>query len=814
MISVCFRQLEEEVTALKAELADTARAITLLETGGQDLLDLEATLNKSLFDVGLQIKHLLAEHSASKPPPAPAVVSGIKLPKIDVPTFDGNILNWGVFWEQFRATIHSRDRLSDADKLAYLQQALRGGTAKHVIEGLTRSAGSYYEAVKCLQKRYDRPRLIHQAHVRAILEAAPLKDGHGRELRRLHDTTNQHLRALKAMGYEPSGPFVTSLLELKLDETTVFEWQRHSQESKRVPPYQELLDFLDLRAQASEAIPKVDRKTSTPPNRKSYQQRPAYATYTSDNCAACKNGKHPLYTCKDFRTMAHEQKMTIVKDNGLCLNCLKPGHFVKKCPSELRCRKCHNPHHSLMHIETDAKATKEKSSTGSDAVSSHASHSTSCYRQVLLMTCKVQVVGPNGYSTYARALLDSASSTSFITERLAQHLRLPRTHRSLNISGIGGINARSTSRGMVRFNVTHFDGKGKAIPVDAVVLSTVTTDLPIQPVAYDQHWKHLTGLRLADPDFGKPGRIDVLLGADIFSQSVCHGRRYGPTGTPTAFSTCFGWVLAGSVRGSHPQRKETVCFASSTSCDVLLKKFWEVEDCSFKEPSLSMEERAVMEHFEAHHYRDETGRFVVPLPRKPHVDPLGESRSIAVKRFLTAERSLKANGRSREFHDSVMEYFDLDHAEPVPASELTKPWEDVFYMPMHAVMKASSTTSQLRVVFDASAKTKSGTSLNDHLLIGPTVHAPLVDVLLRFRRHKIALVADVSKMYRAVLLPDYQRDLHRFVWRDSPDEPLVDYRMKRLTFGVSASSFAANMAVRQNALNHAKEYPHDVTGDY
>jgi hypothetical protein len=48
-----------------------------------------------------------------------------------------------------------------------------------------------------------------------ILEAPALKDG--RELHRLHDTVQQHLRALKAMDYEPSGPFITSALELKLD---------------------------------------------------------------------------------------------------------------------------------------------------------------------------------------------------------------------------------------------------------------------------------------------------------------------------------------------------------------------------------------------------------------------------------------------------------------------------------------------------------------------------------------------------------------------------------------------------------------------
>ena len=62
-------------------------------------------------------------------------------------------------------------------------------------------------------------------------------------------------------------------------------------------------------------------------------------------------------------------------------------------------------------------------------------------------------------------------------------------------------------------------------------------------------------------------------------------------------------------------------------------------------------------------------------------------------------------------------------------------------------------------------------------------------------------------MYRAVQLTPSDCDLHRFVWRSDSNEPLQDYRMTRVTFGVSASSFAANIAVKQNALDLALEYP-------
>ena len=104
-------------------------------------------------------------------------------------------------------------------------------------------------------------------------------------------------------------------------------------------------------------------------------------------------------------------------------------------------------------------------------------------------------------------------------------------------------------------------------------------------------------------------------------------------------------------------------------------------------------------------------------------------------------------------------------------------------------------------------KTSTGVSLNDNLLVGPTVHSSLVDVLLRFRFHRIALIADVSRMYRAIELISEDKDLHRFVWRSSPEEVLKDYRMTRITFGVSASSFIANMCVKKNASDYALEFP-------
>ena len=734
--------------------------------------------------------------------------------------FDGDILNWMTFWEQFSVAIHERTHLSNAEKLAYLRHSLKDGTAKNTIEGLSHSGDHYEEAVRYLKNRYNRPKLIHQAHVKKIVEIPPLRVGSGRELRRLHDVAQQHLRALKSMGHEPDGTFITSLLQLKLDQTTLFEWQRHDQKSTDVSHYDDLLDFINLRAQASETLTPLQRKPNKDDN-PSHRKHPPfrYATLTAnvnDSCVMCKVEKHPLFACPEFKVAPRDKMLSILRSNRLCHNCLKPGHFAKQCPSPNRCKKCQRSHHTLIHDDPKASPTtfvmpqtQSTTLTASTEVTSHASTGSSVPSS-LLMTCQVKIDAPDGTSIKARALLDPGSTTSFVSERIVQSLGLPRRTKCLTISGIGGLSHKSPLQSISTFDISSLCSPKAKYTLTAIVVPRVTCDLPLQPVHVGSEWNHLSDLTLADPDFGTPGKIDLLLGADIYTDMLLYGRRCGPHGTPTAFETQFGWVLTGRTTSqSHSSNHSSVvtCHSSVATGDSLLRMFWEIEESPDSHSNLSAEERTVIQHFEEKHTRSATGRFIVPLPKNPQNKPLGESRAQAVRIFLSLERSLYSKGQFHEFSTVMGEYLEMGHAEQVPPGDLEKSHTDTFYLPMHAVRKEHSTTTKLRVVFDASAKTSTGVSLNDTLLVGPTVHPSLIDVLLRFRFHRVALTADISKMYRAIELIPADRDLHRFVWRKSPREPIRDYHMTRVTFGVSASSFAANMAVKQNAIDHAMEFP-------
>ena len=125
----------------------------------------------------------------------------------------------------------------------------------------------------------------------------------------------------------------------------------------------------------------------------------------------------------------------------------------------------------------------------------------------------------------------------------------------------------------------------------------------------------------------------------MFSRVVLHGRRFGPAGTPSAFKTQFGWVLTGTV-GHNNQRKSCYLVITEEShqySDNLLKKFWEIENPHLQDPTLSVNERKIVEHFKPNHDRDGKRRFIVPLPLNHVSTPLGESRTRAVRWFKTLE---------------------------------------------------------------------------------------------------------------------------------------------------------------------------------
>ena len=157
-----------------------------------------------------------------------------------------------------------------------------------------------------------------------------------------------------------------------------------------------------------------------------------------------------------------------------------------------------------------------------------------------------------------------------------------------------------------------------------------------------------------------------------------------------------------------------------------------------EEEQLTSDYQKALDEFASTITREHDGTVVVQLPRKSTASQRGESRPMAKQRFQQNERSLRRKGKLEQYEAQVRDYAERDHSGKVPIEDLAKPIAEHFYLPMHDVEKATSTTTKLRVVSDASAKTSTGVSLNDTLITGPSLYPELTTVLNKFRMWDVA----------------------------------------------------------------------------
>lgn len=238
--------------------------------------------------------------------------------------------------------------------------------------------------------------------------------------------------------------------------------------------------------------------------------------------------------------------------------------------------------------------------------------------------------------------------------------------------------------------------------------------------------------------------------------------------------------------------------------DDKLEKFWNLEEYGGK-PRFTVAEQLIEENFSKTTCRDESGRFIVKLPFIRNVADIGETRVMAERRFLAIERRLQRNSEiQKQYSDFLSEYIQLGHMEEIGCSDLMKPHS---FLPHHFVLRPDSTTTKLRVVFDASAKGNSNLSLNDMMAIGPTIQDTLFKILLGFRMKRYAFTADIEKMYRQVWVSPADQLMQLILWRPNPDEVLKIYKFKTVTYGTRSAPYLAVKCLQTLAEINSDKYP-------
>ncbi|XP_071578246.1 uncharacterized protein [Temnothorax nylanderi] len=301
-----------------------------------------------------------------------------------------------------------------------------------------------------------------------------------------------------------------------------------------------------------------------------------------------------------------------------------------------------------------------------------------------------------GHYIMGRALLDNGSQSNFVTDEFVRKLNLKAVDDQIEIKGIN----QHISRAMKSIDLKITSRFGTfGMDLSCIVLPKITQKLPTMLV--DTASLELPqNIRLADPQFNVPSNIDLLIGAESFWDLISVGQIRLGKQKPILQKSLLGWLVSGPIGGSKSKKiKQTSCNLSiMEELSNTMNRFWEIEGYQVTK-NMDPEEEYCEKHFKETHSRQSDGRFVVKLPVKEEIlKLLTGSREVALKRFLALKRKFAKNPEFKtEYVKFMQQYFQLGHMRRVTAHNGDKLR---VFLPHHAVIKESNTTTKIRVVFN------------------------------------------------------------------------------------------------------------------
>ncbi|XP_041631531.2 uncharacterized protein [Drosophila kikkawai] len=750
---------------------------------------------------------------------------GCRLPPVECEVFNGDYVQWPTFRDLFSAIYIRNPRLSEVEKLFHLN-AKTSGEAKSIVALSPLTNDGFESAWRNLQNRFENKRLLVNSQLKILFNLPSVAQECGKSLKHLESTIQGCLTALQLARVETTNwdCLLVFLCSSKLPKLTLALWEQSLLSKSEIPLWAEFQAFLKDRHRTLEAIEEFKPNASVQSralradnSSRSIQTFENRVTVNPQSCKLCAQENHPLRVCPLFLRMSVADRERHVKQQKLCVNCFARTHLLRDCNSTHNCYTCSGRHNTLLHRSgpppVHSVVMPDQQSHPSTAIQQHIQSTPSTGQAnvqtflavntqgVLLSTAIIEVCHL-GIKYSARALIDSGSEATFISERLFNLIKLPYESIQAQVSGVN-LSVAAQPRKRCQFRLGSPVKPHIQIETCAYVLPQLAGNLPSYTIPEDS-LKDLPPLQLADPDFYRSSPIDVLIGADILPSIILRGSHSNICGTLLGQETIFGWTLCGPIATSPISR---ICSFSArlavteSKPDSILTKVGEVEDVPVK---LVKESTSVCEeNFIRSTKRSEDGRYFVSLPfKEPDNIKLGHSRPIALAQYLRNEMRLSKDLPLKEQYDSVIrEYLDLGHMHQVSPDDSSS-----FYLPHHAVFKPDSTTTKVRVVSNASNPSSNGNSLNDILHAGPVLQSDLTIQILKWRFFRYVFNADITKMYRQIRVnPDHTR-FQRILFRNKYGE-LCDYELDTVTFGVNCAPFLAIRVLQQLAQDIRGQYP-------
>lgn len=632
--------------------------------------------NNTISNLQIISENKDAENVKQKPP---------KLPPIKIPVFDGDFKKWTAFKNLFYNVIHENNILSNVEKLRYLQTHLINEPYK-LIHHLQLTNENYESAFNLIINRYDNHRKIADMYLDILLDLPNATIKSASSIKVLHDSIKECIEGMKSLNTSLNDVIgdsyiITRIGIKKLDPESLKVFEEGLDEPKKSPTLQYFLKFLESRFLVLDSI-----------NEKRSSRVGSFNNVVENTkkCNLCQ-GDHYLYQCKQFENMAIAERNKYIKRKKLCQNCIS-HNAGKKCHKKLSCSQCGGKHNTLLHYNKKAPTpdnnqialtnqTNSATAISQNQVNAetNVNHVAQKRNIIILSTALIKIRSASGNFEYCRALIDQGSQVSLITEEAAQLLGLPRTISNIEISGVG-VSKQKPCNHKINIEIRPYFSNTSELNVTVHIIKKITGQIPIEPINDNKEkWKNLV---LADPNYDSPGKIDILLGADVFSNLIVKGIKIG---NPTAVKTKLGWILNGmtnTVRHSN----NVLSHISMAEIHESMKQFWEIDESTI---TSTLNEAEL--HFQSNIRRLDNGRYEVSLPFKNSEVNLGSSRKLALARLYQVENTLQKNPhKQQQYHSFMKEYLKLGHMKKIKHEN----HNEGYYLPHHDVWREESTTLQ------------------------------------------------------------------------------------------------------------------------
>ena len=627
------RSLKEKLDVLTTLDGDI---INLVDEGSVgDEIEQADTFKEGIYSTLVKIEKYCAPPPVAPPttvptPPttlSPATASEsssrVRLPKLTIRPFNGDLTAWTTFWESYESSIHKNASLSDIDRFNYLRSLLEH-TALEAISGLILTSTNYHEAIEILKRRFGNKQQIISRHMDFLLNIEAMTSQHNlKGLRHLYDLIESHVRSLRSLGVPPDsyGALLSSVLLNKLpSEIRLIASRKIDEDSWNLDALLKVVEEEIRARERTTANPLTHAKK--PPNREQATAAALFSGSSTSGPTCCYCGQsHASRSCETVKVV--EERRRILQRSGRCFVCLRKGHISRNCRTNSRCTNCRGRHHisicqrtGPMNESTNRATTnqsKDEPPTGGLNPQAPAytptPPTTSLWvrtdRAILLQTAKAVAFNPSDphVTQLVRIVLDTGSQRSYITDGVRKNLSLaPEGEQCMSIMTFGSNVEKSQVCTVVKVGLKLRDGETQELTLFAVPM--ICEPLASQPTAFCQNnYEHLSGLDLADPSDGNSRlEVDILIGSDQYWNIITGETRRGNSG-PVAIDTRLGWVLSGPTSSPAQEQPTSGLITHTLRVDALpqevttldrrLKSFWELE--SFGVPDC---DRSVYDRFQ------------------------------------------------------------------------------------------------------------------------------------------------------------------------------------------------------------------------